>query len=91
MPPARHSRPCGGGLVSPQGEEAQRAEELMADFPREEPHGATDLLHLLSCPTCRSWAIGRLLGERSPLPDDETHEEASMPECGRGWRNGRRS
>ncbi len=47
----------------------------MADFPDEEPHGATDLLHLLSCPTCRSWAIARLLGEQTPLPDDETHEE----------------
>ncbi len=47
----------------------------MADFPQEEPHSSTDLLHLLTCPTCRSWAIGRLLGERTPLPDDETHEE----------------
>jgi len=34
-----------------------------------------DLLHLLTCPTCRTQAIGRLLDER-PAPDaDDTREE----------------
>jgi tetratricopeptide (TPR) repeat protein len=47
----------------------------MADFQREEAHGSTDLLHLLTCPTCRSWAIGRLLDQRTAPQVEETQEE----------------
>jgi len=46
----------------------------MAESRHEDAHSSTDLLHLLTCPTCRSWAIGRLLDERRPDPDD-THED----------------
>ena len=35
----------------------------MSQFQDEDAHGSTDLLHLLICPTCRSWAIARL-GDR---------------------------
>jgi hypothetical protein len=37
----------------------------MTDFPPGEAHGAADLLHLLTCPTCRSLAIGRLLDRQT--------------------------
>jgi tetratricopeptide (TPR) repeat protein len=40
--------------------------------PEEAP---ADLLHLLTCPTCRSHAIGRLLGEGSTPDADDTQEE----------------
>src|SRR6185295_6599883 len=48
----------------------------MSDFGNEDVHGATGLLHLLTCATCRSWAIRRLLDRRrtSP-PEEETHDE----------------
>ena len=48
----------------------------MTDFTPEEDHGSADLLHLLTCPTCRNWAIGRLLDRRaSPTEDDDTRDE----------------
>jgi hypothetical protein len=42
--------------------------------PRPEDAPA-DLLHLLTCPTCRSHAIGRLLDEGSAPDADDTQEE----------------
>jgi len=43
----------------------------MTHFAPVKAHGATDLLHLLTCPTCRSLVIGRLLDEcTAPDPDD---------------------
>jgi tetratricopeptide (TPR) repeat protein len=42
----------------------------MANSRHEDAHSSTDLLHLLTCPTCRSWAIGRLLDQRRPDADD---------------------
>lgn len=40
------------------------------------PEGApADLLHLLTCPTCRSQAIGRLLDEDSSPEADDTQED----------------
>ena len=40
------------------------------------PEGApADLLHLLTCPTCRGQAIGRLLDEDSAPDGDDTQEE----------------
>ena len=47
----------------------------MPDFAHEDGQGSTDLLHLLTCPTCRSWAIGRLLDQCSARQEDETQEE----------------
>ena len=47
----------------------------MTDFAPEEGHSSPDLLHLLTCPTCRNWAIGRLLDRHSSAPDDDTQPE----------------
>jgi hypothetical protein len=45
----------------------------MTDFAPEEDHASPDLLHLLTCPSCRSWAIGRLLDRRnSSREEDDT-------------------
>lgn len=46
----------------------------MPDFEYGAAHGSTSLLHLLTCATCRSWAIGRLLDQRSG-PEEETQDE----------------
>jgi tetratricopeptide (TPR) repeat protein len=42
----------------------------MADSKHDDGHSSTDLFHLLTCPICRGWAIGRLLDQRPPDPDD---------------------
>src|SRR5262245_62166801 len=48
----------------------------MTDFAPEEDHGSPDLLHLLTCPTCRSLAIGRLLDQQAPpRGEDDTQVE----------------
>src|SRR6185295_18957710 len=48
----------------------------MSDFGNEDVHGATGLLHLLTCATCRSWAIRRLLDRRrTAQQEEETHDE----------------
>jgi len=47
----------------------------MADSRHKDVHGSTDLLHLLTCPTCRSWAIGRLLDQRTATPLEDTQED----------------
>jgi tetratricopeptide (TPR) repeat protein len=48
----------------------------MSDFSGEDAHSSTALLHLLTCAACRSWAIGRLLGQQRAAPqEEETQEE----------------
>jgi tetratricopeptide (TPR) repeat protein len=47
----------------------------MTDFAPEEAHGSTDLLHLLTCPACRSWAIGRLLDQSTAPEHDDTQPD----------------
>jgi tetratricopeptide (TPR) repeat protein len=47
----------------------------MSDFGNEDAHSSADLLHLLTCATCRSWAIGRLLDQRTSPPEEETQDE----------------
>ena len=49
----------------------------MSDFANENAHDSTGLLHLLTCATCRSWAIGRLLDQRTaPREEEETQDES---------------
>ena len=45
------------------------------EIEAEDAHSSTDLLHLLTCATCRSWAIGRLLDRRAAPPEEETQDE----------------
>jgi hypothetical protein len=47
----------------------------MSDFRDQNAHASSDLLHLLTCATCRSWAIGRLLDQRAAPPEEETQDE----------------
>ena len=48
-------------------------------FWAEEPFASPDLLHLLTCSTCRSWMIGRLLEQGAK------DEEAVVEEYGALW------
>jgi len=48
----------------------------MTDFAPEEKHVSPDLLHLLTCSTCRNWIIGRLLDRRTvPAEEEDTRDE----------------
>ena len=48
----------------------------MTEFAPEEGHGAPSLLHLLTCASCRSRAIGLLLERQAAPPeDDDTRED----------------
>jgi tetratricopeptide (TPR) repeat protein len=48
----------------------------MSDFEDGAAHGPTGLLHLLTCATCRSWAIRRLLDrQRAAAQEEETQDE----------------
>jgi hypothetical protein len=48
----------------------------MADSRDEDVHGPIGLLHLLTCATCRSWAIGRLLDHRAAPQEEDTRDES---------------
>jgi hypothetical protein len=48
----------------------------MDECRHEEANGSPDLLHLLTCTSCRKWAIGRLLDEQCAAANkEETQEE----------------
>jgi tetratricopeptide (TPR) repeat protein len=48
----------------------------MTDLAPEEKHVSPDLLHLLTCSTCRNWIIGRLLDRRTePAEEEDTRDE----------------
>src|SRR5262245_25551175 len=49
--------------------------KLVPDFADEDAHGSASLLHLLTCATCRRWAIRRLLDQRTEPKEEETQGE----------------
>src|SRR6185295_2668826 len=47
----------------------------MTDFAPEECYGPPDLLHLLTCSSCRGQAIGLLLERQTAPQEDETQPD----------------